>query len=336
MCVQLERKRERKGETIERTAFPAYGEKMLFPTQLFSEIGGAHKYRVDGRSGVAAIYRVLDDGRGAKLSEHLTGERLLGAGRVLFEAVFGPDEAAWKPCLQRLFGDGSTAPQRHRVRLRVVTNDPQLQAMPWGIMAFGDDYLRDYGWTFEVGTEVAPRGDVELSLPTGVLLILPQLRAKDDDTASASHRDALLEIVAQYMPDHHPSQIRIAQTRDDVGRALANWQPTIVYYYGHGEVTDGQSHVPASPAPGSTVRSTPEKRLIAVGCRRLSSLRTGTTMNSERAFSLPIATPSGTLKRSSSRSRALGSTGGRSAKRPVTSRVTRENFSRTSGRRKSL
>jgi hypothetical protein len=253
LSIQL----KRRGETLQRTAFPAYGAEMRLPAQPFSEIGSA--YRVHRRSGIAAIDRVLDDGSDTRLTQHLSGPALLDAGQVLFEAAFGPDEAGWAPCFKRLFGEERTVPLRHPVRLRIITDDPQLRAMPWGIMAFRGDYLRDSGWTFEVGTEVAPRGDVELSLPTGILLILPELGEASDDTASASHEAALRELVAQYMPDLHPDQLGVARTREDVRTALTKGRPTIVYYYGHGEVTEKGEPVLRIPAATPLVGEDPNR-----------------------------------------------------------------------------
>jgi hypothetical protein len=248
---------ERKGELLQRAAFPAYGAEMRLPAQPFSEIGGA--YKVDRHRGLAAIARVLDDGGDKKLQQHLSGDRLLLAGRVLFEAVFGPDEAGWAPCFKRLFGEAWTSPWRYPVRLRVVTEDPQLQSMPWGLMAFGGDYLRDSGWTFEVGAEVAPRGDIDLSLPTGILLILPELGAASDDTGSGSHHRAIRELVAAYMPDLHPDQLRVARTREEVRIALVETRPTIVYYYGHGEVPDDGQAFLRIPAANRRVGEDPHR-----------------------------------------------------------------------------
>jgi hypothetical protein len=134
---------KRSGDTLQRTAFPAYGAAMLLPGQALAEIGSA--YHVHKDRGLAALDRVLDDGGDKRLRQHLHGAALLTAGQGLFEAAFGPDEAGWAPCFKRLFSDGSTSPPRHPVRLRIITEDPQLRAMPWGIMAFGGDYLRDSG-----------------------------------------------------------------------------------------------------------------------------------------------------------------------------------------------
>jgi hypothetical protein len=258
MASVLSIRLEKRGGELHRTAFlPLYGEEMRLPRQPFSEIGSA--YRVSRQSGLAAIDHVLDDGGDHKLEQHLSGDRLLLAGQVLFETVFGSEEAGWAPCFKRLFGEERASPPRHPVRLRVVTEDPQLRTMPWGIMAFGGGYLRDSGWTFEIGTQVAPLRDVDLSLPTGILLILPELGDASDDTASASHHASLREIVAQYLPDLHPDQLRVARTREDVRRALAHGRPTIVYYYGHGEITAGGEPLLRIPAATRRVGEDPHR-----------------------------------------------------------------------------
>src|SRR4051812_23198057 len=99
---------DRKGETLQRRAFPAYGAEMALPAQPWSDIGGS--YTAGKRTGLAALDRVLDDGSDRKLEQHLSGAALRAAGEVLFEAVFGPEESGWAPCFKRLFGEERALP----------------------------------------------------------------------------------------------------------------------------------------------------------------------------------------------------------------------------------
>jgi len=90
-----------------------------------------------------------------------------------------------------------------------------------------------------------------------------------------------------------------------------------------GERLIRKSHTPLSPAFGSTVNSAPEKMLIC-HCRIFrTSTKIGLIINSERAFSVPVAIASGKLSSKKSERVALGAIGVISVKNRLPSRVVR-------------
>lgn len=248
----------KQGEDLSRRAFlTRYGERIGLGVQPLAEIGSG--YQIGRRRGVCAIDHVLETADPKQLAQRLSGSALVDAGHALFEAAFGLDEPRWQKCFTRLFGATVRSPAAREVRLRIVTDVPLLRRLPWAFMAYNGDFLRDSGWTFAIGADVELAGDEKLELPTGILLIMPELARADDNTASASHRDAIREIVDGHMPERHPDQLRVVQTREEVRRALVEARPAIVYYYGHGDLApDGEPRlrVPArSPARGEDPES---------------------------------------------------------------------------------
>lgn len=251
LTIRLERKRE----SLERVYYNRHGE-FGSNWDIWEEVG--INYRLAHRSGLDALNKLLDDGSPGKLVQHFTGDRLLEAGQVMFEALLGDD---WKSLLHRVV-EGQTHdsyPTRLALRVRILTDDPVLANLPWSITAWQGRTLLDHDWTFEVVSREVPIEAVEIRQPCRILVIAPNYeKMKCIDTAR--HLNSLLEALGRVSGDYHSTSeyLTVAQGRQAVRHALECRTPDVLYFFGHSSTRDGelllQLGAPGAMAEPTTVR----------------------------------------------------------------------------------
>ena len=154
MSIRLE---TRKGN-VQRTAFlPLYREEIRLGSQPLAPSTASTASA--GAAGSLAIDHLLEKADEAMLQQHLRGGALLAAGQALFDAAFGTDEASG-----RSVSSASSAPALQRRRRSPCASasspkSPLLRRVPWALMAFRGDFLRDSGWTFAISADVDPLAD---------------------------------------------------------------------------------------------------------------------------------------------------------------------------------
>src|SRR5262249_22632201 len=142
--------------------------------QPLAGAGGA--YTADGRTGLAALTSALACRTPEDLDQRLSNAHLDRAGELLFELLFGPDEARYLHVLSRTSGtpaEPCPTPTRFGLRVRVLTDVPALLGLPWRLVMWRGFLLSDNGWTVEVCSRPDPPARIDYRSPGRVLVIAP-------------------------------------------------------------------------------------------------------------------------------------------------------------------
>jgi hypothetical protein len=100
--------------------------------------------------------------------------------------------------------------------------------------------LLDEGWTFEVCFDLALEPHIDFQAPGSILVIAPDFADMAPIGTTAHLRD-LGQVFDGLAPGHSTSpRFQVARTPAQIERALRGMRPNIVYFYGHGDVDDGQ------------------------------------------------------------------------------------------------
>lgn len=219
-------------------------ESLTPQPRRLTDIGTDLRYpdRRAKRRGVAAIHALLDENDENQFDAAVRGELGQRIGRLLFELLF-PEEALWRKLFAGLFslGDQRLAnPSLHPVRLRVWTEDPELLSLPWRMTLWQSEWLLNSGWTFEVVK--TPRSDGLLALRSPCKLLVVAPRYPGQTTPGTAHHFAdLRDYLYRLSPLRtQPEFFRRAETRAELLSAISGMGPEIVYFYGHGDLRNGQ------------------------------------------------------------------------------------------------
>ena len=113
-------------------------------------------------------------------------------------------------------------PVRAPLRLRISSDDPELAALPWRIMAWDGHLLRERRWVFATGQNPDPVNDVSTLASCEVLLI-----------AESGHGEMLKESLLSLWPKADAS-IRLATCSGEVQNAILGQSPHLVYVHAQG------------------------------------------------------------------------------------------------------
>lgn len=193
-------------------------------------------------TGLDALNALLDRGLPVHLSQYLTGVPAMRIGSLLFEMLF-PSSATQNP-LNQLAGSQNVDihPTRHAVRLRIEASDPALLGLPWRLTSYQGKRLIDYSWTFEVVPELHPRGPLTLVVPGTVLIVAPE-HAGMLNVSTTAHVQDIRAVLARASPawaTQDNGLVRITRSRAELLYAIRAAPPFLLYYYGHGAISDGQ------------------------------------------------------------------------------------------------
>ncbi len=201
--------------------------------QLARSVGGERLRLSDLLSAIAA-----------KVPPSIEGARFCAMGEILFDTLFGHDEAAWRPVLTNVYKQPGMNPTYRGVRVRVVSQDQRLAALPWMSVHWKGAALIEHQWTFEVGGDPASDVDVALSAPGRLLLIAPSPDTEGlaQSEATDAHVAALRELIDTIRPGwaESPLQFRVARTMTDAARAAQEMRPEIVAVLARAEKVRGR------------------------------------------------------------------------------------------------
>jgi hypothetical protein len=138
---------------------------------------------------------------------------------------------------RQIFGDHPPSEfQREgdeRVDLRIVTGDEHVARLPWVLLAHQGLFLSAAGWSVSLARTCRVR-DCTLPPEPKILVVAPEPEGVTH-TKAQSHLETLEYRLSLY--DHHLSlgdHLQVATTWEGFRQLLGEFQPHIVYYYGHG------------------------------------------------------------------------------------------------------
>lgn len=146
----------------------------------------------------------------------------LEIGQYLYQEIFGRIDAI-KP--ERL--------PDTRVDVRIISADEEIIRLPWILLARHGIFLSTVGWSVAVASR-AGGYDCELPPSPKMLLVAPQ-PAGVSQTAAESHITALEALLSGADSRHTRGRhLRVVFDWEGFKKAIAEFQPHILYYYGHG------------------------------------------------------------------------------------------------------
>jgi hypothetical protein len=128
------------------------------------------------------------------------------------------------------------------VELRIVTNDEELARLPWHLLAQDGHFLSAMDWSVALaqGRETV---DCELP-PSPRLLVVAPRPYNSPATLTEQHLEALEEMLSTHDPlltwGRH---LRLVERWEEFVQQLAEFEPQLVYYYGHGKGDAAQSEL---------------------------------------------------------------------------------------------
>ncbi|MEM7677360.1 MAG: CHAT domain-containing protein, partial [Myxococcota bacterium] len=189
---------------------------------------------------------LMKDPRPDALARELTGPQLVAHGQRLFWTLFG-DEGEWRSVMNRVIGAGENPirrPLRILIRERPWDNGPPLfDALPWRITAWQGRLLArpPVDWRFEVAwvDDDRPRARM-IDSPCRIVVIAPKNHEPrfPIDSHVADIRQ-VVERMAEQSGRSLKSLFTVVRTPEQL-REACRPAPTILYYFGHGEVVGDQ------------------------------------------------------------------------------------------------
>ncbi len=154
----------------------------------------------------------------------LTNERgQLDVGHHLFSETF---KVLSGRELRRLRGEN--------IDLRVVTDDEHIMRLPWSLIADGGIFLSTSGWSVSLSAAASDCKDYTLPPSPKILVITPKA-PNWQETIPDQHVAELEERLSGANHLHKQGRhLRWVTTWEETLNELRNFQPHIIYYYGHG------------------------------------------------------------------------------------------------------
>jgi hypothetical protein len=153
-------------------------------------------------------------------------------GEDLFQLLFGSDVARSGAILGAAFGEPTADPTRHPLRVRLLTDDDRLCAMPWGKIAYQGRRLAAGGWTVELHPASAT-GLPEYPLHTcyfpGKVVLVSASDGAQTPQATAHFHDLHLFFQRRWQQAPEPT---LVSTAAGLRAALRTGSTRLVYYYG--------------------------------------------------------------------------------------------------------
>ena len=180
-----------------------------------------------GRTGLPALRDALTSANQTELAPWLTS-----IGDTLFQILF-PLREVQDQVLTRLFRKPHPSPSRDRLRVRILTTDSELSALPWALTAWDHRPLAESGWSFELVTQDLPEKRAVLQSPVRVLVMAPQ-------SQSAEERQHHLTDLVALLGHPDPEFFQVVQSRSELLRVTPSFPADVVYFLGTGHMKQGQ------------------------------------------------------------------------------------------------
>jgi hypothetical protein len=149
----------------------------------------------------------------------------LDQGRHLFQQVFQKGGRAAYGALR----------QNGEVELRVVTLDEHLLRLPWVLLADEQGFLSQRDWAVTLAAS-RKGSDCELPPDPRMLIVAPDPMDQRDRTQAEEHLAELNWLLsAGGTRASWERSVRTVASWDEFRRTVSEFQPEVVYYYGHGE-----------------------------------------------------------------------------------------------------
>lgn len=160
----------------------------------------------------------------------------LEIGRHLYQQIFAEAKSGLHADALEKSANSRTQAGLHpseTIDLRIITDDEHLARLPWVLLADKGVFLTTAGWTITLSTKTATRG-CELPPSPRMLIIAPQPRDVAPTRAQTHFEKLESHFSAQ---DHRLSlgkNLKLAHTWEEFTQLAKEFEPHIVYYYGHG------------------------------------------------------------------------------------------------------
>lgn len=168
-----------------------------------------------------------------RLSARSAGEQTeLELGRELFKILFSDDESCLR-VLRLALGEQVRSPLRPAVRVRILTSDPGLRALPWPLTAWRETHLAEIpGWTFELATDRHPQPMIHLYTPCSAVMLGAE--PKGFSALDLETHALCLEALFRRAWNNPMREVCLARARTlTAARSLLAAQPRLVYVYAH-------------------------------------------------------------------------------------------------------
>ncbi len=185
------------------------------------------KTTLAGKTGLPALRYALTNAKEPELWSWLPS-----IGDTLFQILF-PVREVQDRLLARLFRNPHPSPSRDRLRVRILTTDPELSALPWALTSWDHRPLGESGWSFELVTQDLPEKRAVLQSPVRVLVIAP-------DTQAAEERDNHLTDLKTLLGHPEPEFFQVVKSRRELLGLTASFPADVVYVLGTGQVQKGR------------------------------------------------------------------------------------------------
>ncbi len=154
--------------------------------------------------------------------EHVFDERLqLDLGRHLYDQTLGQL-------------DDEHPPSEGDIQVWIVTADEHVARLPWVLLARGGRFLCASCWSVALSQLERKHESCELPPSPRMLIVMPQ-PAGEPDTRAKAHLEDLELLLSS--ADHHferGKNMQVAATWAEFRRLVKEFQPELLYYYGHG------------------------------------------------------------------------------------------------------
>lgn len=148
-------------------------------------------------------------------------------------------------------------PDEGDVEVQIATEDEHLARLPWVLLNRRGPFLCACGWSVALTRWAAQQEDCLLSPSPRMLIVAPE-PVGWEPTHAAIHLEELERMLCE--ADHHfrrGEHLRIVSAWDEVGPALEQLRPHLLYYYGHGEGDLATSRLVFSEGPKREPRMVP-------------------------------------------------------------------------------
>lgn len=142
-------------------------------------------------------------------------------GRYLYTQIFGGIDPSERRRLRNA-----------TVEVQILTHDEHIGRLPW-VLLFDSTFLSTAGWSITLAHRQA-ENVCELPPSPKMLVVAPQ-PVGVPETKGAAHLEKLEELLSSADPRHALGRnLRVVQTWEEFTQSVPDFQPHIVYYYGHG------------------------------------------------------------------------------------------------------
>ncbi|MGH7492676.1 MAG: toll/interleukin-1 receptor domain-containing protein [bacterium] len=173
----------------------------------------------DSSLSLARLVGMKSSQRCEQLGEH----HQYAIGQYLFAQTFGAFD---NPIFQ--------SSREIKAEIRIVTADPRIAQLPWMLLASRGVFLNALGWSVSAAN-TTQAANCELPASPKILVIMPRPSGMPE-THAAQHFEKLEDLLSSADHRHtHGLHLRSVDTWEELERTLPEFQPNVIYYYGHSD-----------------------------------------------------------------------------------------------------